>query len=93
MYLIIMERNVLIPQTYGRSGGDFMAKKGASEAGSESTKGKMCCSGQSYGWILLVIGIIYLLQDYGVAVSFWKVSWWTAAFVLIGLKKMKPCCH
>lgn len=37
-------------------------------------------------WVILVVGVIYLLQDWGVsAVSFWKFNWWTVAFVLAGL--------
>ena len=37
-------------------------------------------------WVILLAGILYLLQDWGVAaVSFWKFQWYTVAFVLVGL--------
>ena len=34
-------------------------------------------------WVTLIIGILYLLAD--LAVFNWGISWWTAAFVLMGL--------
>lgn len=37
-------------------------------------------------WVVLLAGILYLLQDWGVAaVSFWKFNWWTVAFLVGGL--------
>ena len=36
-------------------------------------------------WLVLIIGILYLLQGYGVALTWWKVAPWTAVFVLAGL--------
>lgn len=36
-------------------------------------------------WILLIAGVLYLLQDWGVALTFWKFQWWTVAFVVCGL--------
>ncbi|MBI1969165.1 hypothetical protein HYS48_00595 [Candidatus Woesearchaeota archaeon] len=37
------------------------------------------------GWVVLIAGILYLLQDYGFGLAWWRVNWWTAAFVLWGL--------
>ena len=34
-------------------------------------------------WVTLVAGVLYLLADLGV--FNWGISWWTAAFVLMGL--------
>ena len=36
-------------------------------------------------WIVLIIGIIYLLQDLNVW-NWWPFNWWTVLFVLMGLK-------
>ena len=36
-------------------------------------------------WVVLIVGVLYLLQDYGVALTFWRVQWFTALFVLAGL--------
>ena len=36
-------------------------------------------------WLVLIIGVLYLLQNYGVALAWWKVDWSTAAFLLLGL--------
>ncbi len=39
---------------------------------------KACC------WIMLVIGILFLLQDTG-RWAFWNLSWYTVVFLLVGL--------
>ena len=36
-------------------------------------------------WILLIAGVLYLLQDWGLALDFWKFNWWTVIFVVWGL--------
>jgi hypothetical protein len=36
-------------------------------------------------WVVLIAGILYLLQDWGMALDFWKFKWYTVAFVLWGL--------
>ena len=36
-------------------------------------------------WATLVVGILYLLQDYGFGLTWWQVNWWTALFVIWGL--------
>lgn len=48
--------------------------------------GNMTCSGcgRMGGIALIVFGIIYLLVDLGVW-NFWGISWWTMAFLLIGI--------
>lgn len=40
---------------------------------------------QWVAWVVLIVGILWLLQDYGVALGFWRVGPWTAVFVLLGL--------
>lgn len=36
------------------------------------------------GLIFLVLGIIFLLVDFGVW-SFWGIQWWSALFVIMGI--------
>lgn len=36
-------------------------------------------------WLVLIVGVLYLLVDFG-AFSMWgTINWWTAAFILMGL--------
>jgi len=50
-----------------------------------------CCKHQA--WILLIVGILYLLQDLG-SITFWNVSWYTVVFVLWGLSGvLGQCCE
>ena len=58
-----------------------------STSGACSTGGcpKQCA--MTGGIVLLVIGILYLLQDIG-TISWWTYSWWTVLFILLGLKKL-----
>jgi len=34
-------------------------------------------------WVILISGVLYLLADLGI--FNWGISWWTAAFVFLGL--------
>lgn len=43
------------------------------------------CDSKSMGWVLLIVGILYLLTDLG-TISWWPFSWYTVLFVLWGLK-------
>ncbi|MBS3128983.1 hypothetical protein J4410_07620 [Candidatus Woesearchaeota archaeon] len=43
---------------------------------------KMFC-----GAVLLLVGILYLLQENG-SISWWTYNWWTVVFILFGLKKI-----
>ena len=45
-----------------------------------------------FGWIALIVGVLYLLQDLNVIVLLGWLNWWTAAFVLIGLGCLCSCC-
>lgn len=36
------------------------------------------------GWLVLIVGVLFLLRDTGVW-GFWGIQWWTAAFLLFGL--------
>ena len=63
-------------------------------------KGEMCsgcpdCSpcAKKFGWVVLIIGVLYLLQDLGY-LSLWGITPWAVAFVLVGTKiicKAKKC--
>lgn len=46
------------------------------------------------GWLVLIAGILFLIQDYAPAsMSWWKVSVWpTAIFILAGLAMIAKCC-
>ena len=44
---------------------------------------KKCC--KVSGWLWLIAGVLFLLQDFGMALTFWKFEWYTVAFVLWGL--------
>ena len=37
-----------------------------------------------FGVLVLVVGVLFLLRDFLVW-DFWNISWYTAAFLLIGL--------
>lgn len=48
-----------------------------------------------FGWLVLLVGILFLIKDYAPAsMTWWKVSVWpTAIFILIGVWKLcKHCC-
>jgi hypothetical protein len=40
--------------------------------------------GKSFGWSLLILGILFLLVDLGYW-TFWGIQWWTALFVVWGV--------
>jgi len=35
-------------------------------------------------WLVLIVGIIYVLADLNI-VAWWNLNWWSVAFVLCGL--------
>jgi len=53
-----------------------------------------CMSGcKGAGWPILIVGILYVLQDYNV-ITWWNVSWFAAVFLLIGAHKaFCKCCE
>ena len=57
-------------------------------------KGEMCsCPHHHYfGWVALVIGVLYLLQDLAVISWFGWLNWWTALFILFGFGAFCKCC-
>ena len=56
--------------------GDIMAKK--------TYDPHKCCP--LCAWIILVVGVLYLLKDLGVANLTFGIQWYTVLFVLMGLK-------
>jgi hypothetical protein len=48
-----------------------------------------CFCSPCWGLIIVIIGILYLLVDYGI-VTWFRLSWWTTAFILLGI--MMTCC-
>ena len=52
-----------------------------------------CSHHKGFGWVFLVVGILYLLQDLDIISWFGWLNWWTALFVLIGLGAVCSCCH
>lgn len=52
----------------------------------------MCENNKKCGIVILIIGLLYLVKDYGFFdVSWWKVSWYTLLFLAIGLSICCPC--
>ncbi len=61
----------------------FMVKPKASESGtgcSESKSGVF-----TKGIVILIVGLLFLVENYGVDISWWRVEPWTAVFILFGL--------
>ncbi len=60
-------------------------------------KGGMCnCPHhKTFGWIVLIVGILFLLRDFGVGGLFglWNIQWWSVLFILVGLGAMCRCCE
>jgi hypothetical protein len=59
----------------------IMAKKNV--AGTTGSCGG-CWDAKWVGWVALVAGVLWLLQDYGSA-PWWRVSWFTLGALIVGL--------
>ena len=54
-------------------------------ASSSSGSTCMCCgASRGTGWLILIVGILFLLHDLG-GVRWWTVNWLTILFLLSGL--------
>ncbi len=67
------------------------ARKRAASGDVSVSKGAMCdmhkgCS-RCWGWVLLVVGLVFLLEDLGF-VDLLGIQWFTVAFLVIGLMKL-----
>ncbi|MFH1592702.1 MAG: hypothetical protein ABIB47_05035 [Candidatus Woesearchaeota archaeon] len=47
-----------------------------------------CCHSKGLGWILLILGVLYLIRDLG-GFAWWTVQWWTILFILFGIWMLK----
>ncbi len=45
---------------------------------------KCGCHGPGWGLVLLILGILFLLQDLTIW-SFWNLNWWTVLLIAFGL--------
>lgn len=43
-----------------------------------------------WGLVLIIIGILYLLMDYGI-ITWFGLSWYTTVFILLGIGMI--CCR
>ncbi|MAE13049.1 hypothetical protein CMO92_00650 [Candidatus Woesearchaeota archaeon] len=48
---------------------------------------KNCCCSAQWGTIILILGVLYLLQDL-TYIDWWRLSWFTVVFLLLGLKML-----
>lgn len=48
-------------------------------------KGNGTCCPNWFSWLILIAGVLYLLQDLGMSLGFWRFEWYTVLFVLWGL--------
>ncbi len=64
-----------------------MAKKKEVCSTNGSCSTKSCCCMKWAGWVMLVVGILYLLSDLGIFTWFGATfSWFTIVFLVVGLK-------
>lgn len=67
-----------------------MAKKKVVRTGETCSNCSQWCK-RLWGLAVLAAAVLYLGQDMGWAfASFWKLNWWTSAFLLVAWKKL--CC-
>ena len=58
-------------------------------------KGNVCMPGscKASAWSILIVGILFALQEYGVAIDFWNFTWYSILFILIGAHVLFcKCC-
>jgi len=61
------------------------AVKAATTQANSSNICYLCCPNHKrWGLIMLLIGLIYLLQDYTGDPVWWRISWYTLVFLLLG---------
>lgn len=70
----------------GRS--SFTAKKLQVKTSNDNSHMCYCCDFHGYGWLFVILGILYLFVDLG-WITWWTISWWTIVFLLYGVKLVK----
>lgn len=56
---------------------------------------KTCLTGcnSKIGWMLLVVGLLYLAEDLG-WITWWNLNWWTVGFLILAAKMLtRECCE
>ncbi len=43
-----------------------------------------CCHSKGLGWVLLILGVIFLLKDMDIF-YWWNINWWTVLLLLGGI--------
>ena len=60
-----------------------------SSASTSSMHNCYCCGdSKGLGWVIFIVGVLYLLTDLG-WMSWWNISWWTILFLIYGLIMIK----
>ncbi|MEK6826100.1 MAG: hypothetical protein AABX08_03935 [Nanoarchaeota archaeon] len=47
-----------------------------------------CCHSKGIGWIVLILGVLFLIKDLG-GFYWWTVNWWTVLFIIYGIWMIK----
>ena len=63
------------------------AKRRKRKKAAKSAPGKKC-NGATCGLVLLIVGLLYLWSNLNGSANFWDIEWYTAAFLLLGLKML-----
>lgn len=45
------------------------------------------------GWLFLIIGALFTLQDYGVRMNWFRFSGWAILFIILGVCMMMKSCY
>ncbi len=69
-----------------------MAKKKTAKMGDSCPPAHGCCGGTwSCKIVIVLVALLFLATDMG-WITWWKLNWWTVAFILVALHKLFMCC-